>query len=411
MSTADTSHRILLAVTGLSPQVVTETLYALARSRPSPWIPREIHLITTSEGAERARLSLLSEEPGWFQRLCRDHELSGINFSEENIHVLSDELGNPLEDIRTPADNSRAADFICEMVRRFTSGADTELHVSIAGGRKTLGYYLGYALSLFGRPQDQLSHVLVSEPFESCWDFFYPTPYSRVIETHDRSLADTQDAQVTLANIPFVSLRHGLDRRLLDGTSSFSAVVEAARKALEPPEIIIEMSSRRICAGGEWLALPPTQLALLVLFARRARQEKPPLPAPPKDAPDRGWARLFLREYDAIGHQLDDRERTHRALKNGMDGDYFSTLKSSLHRSLRRGLGTTAERYLIDDGGTRPGKYRLKLAPEHIRIIAGTRPHKPATTDGELDKCESRIPETKRTSGDSHTTRAPVRRS
>ncbi|PJA57556.1 MAG: TIGR02584 family CRISPR-associated protein, partial [Rhodocyclales bacterium CG_4_9_14_3_um_filter_68_10] len=53
-------RRILLAATGLSPQVVTETLYALTQRRAPAFVPTEIHLVTTAEGAERARLTLLS---------------------------------------------------------------------------------------------------------------------------------------------------------------------------------------------------------------------------------------------------------------------------------------------------------------------------------------------------------------
>ncbi len=41
-------RRILLAVTGLTPQVVTETLYALACRPQTPWVPDEIHLVTTA---------------------------------------------------------------------------------------------------------------------------------------------------------------------------------------------------------------------------------------------------------------------------------------------------------------------------------------------------------------------------
>ena len=44
-----------------------------------------------------------------------------------------------------------------------------------------MGFYLGYALSLYSRAQDRLSHVLVNSPFESHSEFFYPTPESRVI--------------------------------------------------------------------------------------------------------------------------------------------------------------------------------------------------------------------------------------
>lgn len=170
MQSNDYPKRILLAVTGLSPQIVTETLYTLATAISAPFIPTEIHLITTVEGAERARLALLSDEPGWFHRLCRDYRLPAIQFNETHIHILEDAAGKPLADIRSPEDNERAANFITEQVRKFTADPESSLHVSIAGGRKTMGYYLGYALSLYGREQDRLSHVLVSEPFESCWD-------------------------------------------------------------------------------------------------------------------------------------------------------------------------------------------------------------------------------------------------
>ena len=57
MASAPSPHRILLAVTGLTPQIVTETLYALACREADPWVPHEIHLITTATGAESARLN------------------------------------------------------------------------------------------------------------------------------------------------------------------------------------------------------------------------------------------------------------------------------------------------------------------------------------------------------------------
>ena len=169
-------RRILLAVTGLSPQIVTETLHALAIGHDDPFVPTEVHLITTAEGAERARLALLSDKPGWFHRLRKDFGLPEIAFDGGHIHILRDASGQPMADIRSPADNLACADFITEKVRELSADPHSALHVSIAGGRKTMGFFLGYALSLFGRPQDRLSHVLVSEPFENSWAFFSPRP-------------------------------------------------------------------------------------------------------------------------------------------------------------------------------------------------------------------------------------------
>lgn len=136
-------RRVLLAVTGLSPQVVTETLFALSVEHDPAFIPTEIHLLTTTEGAERARLSLLTPEPGWFQRLIRDYGLPPIEFGLEHIHILHDDTGRQLDDIRSLADNAIAADAVTEHVRNLTADPDSALHVSIAGGRKTMSYLPG----------------------------------------------------------------------------------------------------------------------------------------------------------------------------------------------------------------------------------------------------------------------------
>lgn len=176
--------RLLVLIAGLTPQVVTETLYALATQSES-FIPTQIHLVTTQPGAERIRKLLLGNSPGHFSRLSKELELPPISFSAENIHVLRNSEGEPLLDIRTPEDNACVADQIMQLMRNWTEDPQAALHVSLAGGRKTMTYYLGTALSLFGRAQDRLSHVLVDERFENHRDFFFPTRESQVIYDRD----------------------------------------------------------------------------------------------------------------------------------------------------------------------------------------------------------------------------------
>ena len=362
-------RRILLAVTGLSPQIVTETLHALAIGHDDPFVPTEVHLITTAEGAERARLALLSDKPGWFHRLRKDFGLPEIAFDGGHIHILRDASGQPMADIRSPADNLACADFITEKVRELSADPHSALHVSIAGGRKTMGFFLGYALSLFGRPQDRLSHVLVSEPFENTWAFFYPTPYENVIETADKKLADARDARVSLAEIPFVSLRHGLPSGLLDGRASFNATVDAARATLGPARLEIDLGSREVRAAGRSFRLPPAELAILAVFARRALAGEPALPAPPKDVPDMAWAARYLRELRAIVGPMRDMSSAEHALRGGMDGSYFSSRLSKLRSALDKHLGPAASTYWIDDGGNRPHRYRLALEAKAVELL------------------------------------------
>lgn len=357
-------RRILLAVAGLTPQILTETLYALAVEREPPFIPTEIHLITTSEGAKRARLSLLSDDPGWLARLRQDYDLPEIRFGIEHIAVLHDAEGEPMTDIRSPEDNLRMANLITARVRELTDDPQSALHVSIAGGRKTMGYYVGYALSLFGRPQDRLSHVLADEPFEASWEFFYPTPYHRVIATRDNKLVDTREAQVTLAEIPFVRLRDGLPKRLQRGTAEFAEIIAAAQRAQDAPEVRIDLSRRRIRVAGEILELKPRELAFYSLMARRRLHDMPPA----RWTTD-GMAEQYLSEYRQIHVEASgDYERTETILDNGMTKEFFDEAKSRTNTALEESLGPTlAKPYQIQATGRRPETvFGLKLETEAI---------------------------------------------
>jgi CRISPR-associated protein (TIGR02584 family) len=373
----DPSHfprRILLAVTGLSPQVVTETLFALATRERDPWIPTEIHLITTTEGAERARLSLLHPKSGWFLRLCRDYGLPSIRFGADLIHELRAADGMPLTDIRTLEDNTAAADAITEQVRSLTADPHAALHVSIAGGRKTMGFYLGYALSLYGRPQDRLSHVLVSAPYESHPQFFYPTPESDVIHTPppDSRPYDTRDARVTLAEIPFVRVRDGLPQRLIEGAASFSATVEAAQRALAPARLNVDLNRGCIHAGGETIALQPASLAFYAMLARRRVEGLDGV-----RWTDDGIAEAYLAAYREIDGDLSSGlERAAKALSEGMTKDYFDQRKSRVNSAIEKALGPQlAAAYLIHPDGARPQtRFGLTLDAGAIGFSSPNRP-------------------------------------
>jgi len=361
-------RRILLVSTGLTPQVVTETLYGLAVATDPPWLPTEVHLVTTREGAERARLTLLSHDPGWFHRLCDQYALGEIRFDEGSIHTIGGDRG--VGDLRTPEDNEVAADTITEQVRLLTADPESALHLSLAGGRKTMGFYAGYALSLFGRPQDRLSHVLVSDPFESHPEFYYPPPAPRVIYTPDGRPVDAAEARVLLAEIPFVRLRHGLPEPLLAGRATFSATVAAAQAAVGPPSLTFNLADRQVVVAGRAIPLPPAELAFYLWFAWRRTAGKPPLSCPSDGAPEEAYATEFLVAYNNLHDPLADTERTERALRDGMDKGYFLQRRSRLHRHLNRALGPLAEPYRIHALGRRPDtRYGLTLQPEAIGFV------------------------------------------
>ena len=367
--------RVLVAVTGLSPQIVTETLFALAVNPDPPQRllePTQVRLITTEEGARRARCSLLHPERGWFHRLCSDYDLPEIEFAPEHVIVLRDAAGQPLDDIRSKEDNKRAADAITAVVRELSRDDRSALHVSIAGGRKTMGFYLGYALSLYGRAQDRLSHVLVNAPYESHPDFFYPPPKSHLIQAQDGRSYDARDARVTLADIPFVRLREALGRDLLAGSASFSAVVEEAQRAVPPVELVLDPETGTVTAGGETMQLKPSRFALYWMLAERAVRGRPAA-----HWSEDGFMKKLLDYYGRVEDPYSrDHERVVRAYQRRNPRDIVAPAKSHINKELRERLGERrAAPYLIHSldtiSGSRKKRFGLRLQPSTIRIRPG----------------------------------------
>ena len=323
--------------------------------------------------AENERLNLLSGKPGWFHRLCEEYGLPPIRFDAESIHVIQDRDGRPLEDLRTQCDNDAAADAMTELVRQLTADPETALHVSIAGGRKTMGYYLGYALSLFGRRQDVLSHVLVSTPFESHPDFYYPSRSERIIHTfgpNPRPL-DCRNAEVRLARIPFVRLRDGLPATLRQGDCSFSETVQLANRILDPQLLELDVGACTARADGQPIRIGKTAFAVLLWLAERAKEGLPPIDWSWPDAADE-----FLQHAQRIMNPMSGEfERLERSLEWRRPAavklvQYFEPHKTRINGAIRDALGPrSAARYsIVRNDGEGGYTVHLPLEPKQIKV-------------------------------------------
>ena len=359
------TKRILVAVSGLSPQILTETLYGLAVKQD--FIPTEIHLITTAEGAHRASLNLLHQEKGQFHNLCNEYALPSIEFTENNIHIIEDANNNKLDDIRTPEENEAAADFITNKIKELTQDEDSAVHVSIAGGRKTMGYYLGYALSLFGRSQDRLSHVLISEGYEGHPEFYYPTLKSCVIHTRDNRPLDTSKAEITLAEIPFIRMRQDIPKKLLQGKVGFSKTINLARKAELTPELIIDLANKSISANGEIFSMPPIAIAFYSWLLKQTVKSQSAIEKPHDTDGNMQYAEDFLIDYRVVIGEMGS-ELTEDALKKGMEGGFFAEKITRINKTLKDNLGERlAERYKINSSRNQSMMfYATKLLPEQV---------------------------------------------
>lgn len=251
---------VLFAVTGMSPAVLTETVWALARETPAV-IPNRVVVLTTKVGAAQIGSELLAPRPE-FQHasvwetlrtsLLPDKRRPAglLRFGDTPDDIRPFTMADPntgrsrvLEDIRTPEENAAAADTLLEHLRAFTENPDVRVIASIAGGRKTMGALLYAAMTLLGRDDDRLTHVLVNEPFDDPRlqpRFYFPTQPTATLRTADGRNVSARQAHISLADLPFVPIRNRFED-IAEMPGRFTALVhkysrelrrEAARKAL-----------------------------------------------------------------------------------------------------------------------------------------------------------------------------------
>jgi len=267
---------ILISVAGLTPQVITETIYYLTQLRSPPVAISEIFILTTSLGKEKILSSLLGRRHGKYFALLRDYSIapSTIQFDASHILVLKDAQGNELQDIRTRSDNEAVADQILAFVREKAVDPNCSLHCSLAGGRKTMGLYLGFALQFYGRPDDVLSHVLIHPPqLEMDRDFFYPPPENRPYQLKDGSILKAEEIRVELAEIPVLLLKDKIPLLQEKRDLGYSELVRLTQEEFKlfhtPAPLIINPTSRSLCIGEISLSLTYLQFALYLFLARR----------------------------------------------------------------------------------------------------------------------------------------------
>lgn len=268
-------QHVLLAVSGMTPQIITETLYGIYRQDPTK-VPQRIEVITTKDGCKRLIDNLFGQDNP-LEQLIKDYQLPNIRFTEEDIKVPKGDNDEPLNDIKSERDQEIITDFITNHVRQLSQDPNIIIHASLAGGRKTMGFALGYAMSLFGRPEDSLSHVLVSEPYESIPDFYYPTPNTVMRADRDKkSQHDLSKAQVMLAKIPLVLMREEMPTSLINEPSlSYTDTVARINRAnllsTESATVELDFATMSICCDDITIALKADCFAFYSWLAQDSR--------------------------------------------------------------------------------------------------------------------------------------------
>jgi len=261
---------IFIFVAGAVPQVITETIYALSQKKPAVYAD-EIFIITTSVGKKIIFESLIEKKI--LESLVTEYKLPPVYLSAESFIVPKNDQGREIDDIKMSEDNEIIGDLITSFIREKTKDQASRLHCSLAGGRKTMSFYLGAALQLFGRPWDRLYHVIVDPEFESSPDFFYKPKRNRLIMVKDKDgrirHLSTRNATIYLAELPFIRLSQKLR---LQGASFRELVAEGQREidlATVQPELIVNLKERSIKIGEKIIYLQPMLLFIYVAFLEK----------------------------------------------------------------------------------------------------------------------------------------------
>ena len=256
-------RQTLLALLGRTPQVLTETLYALCVENNVPI--EEVWAISTEEGRQAAMAHLLRQPDGLFYQLRKDYpqRCGQVRFSTEQILVAQDGL-LPLADIRNRQDSENFLELILRVLWEKTSDPNTAMHCSLAGGRKTMSTYMALVMQMLGREQDKLYHVLLTpQEAEHHEEFYYPAPQTQVLKLANGREFDSAKVKVELVEIPFVRLRERLPIELLDRRASFAELLQwtQAEIAALPRAPVLQLvpKSRLLRIGGTEIALPPIE--------------------------------------------------------------------------------------------------------------------------------------------------------
>ena len=285
------THDILLAVTGDSPAIVTETIWRLATQDDNPFVPHEVVAVTTTRGKSAIEKQLFSPAPSaggstvW-HALSQALAACGLPVEgrlQLRIRLIEQTSPRPgpvreLEDIRDRKENEAAADSILRVAQEVCIPERNRVVASIAGGRKTVGALLYAVMSLVGKEQDRVTHVLVSPPYDRTLEpmFYFPAqPVQELRDGHGNvHRAQDANAKLDLADVPFVVLRRRFGD-LAKREPTFMALVRRHNSLSGAPgaDITLDVARGLLEVDGAQLSLAPHH-TLQIEFLLRLAQAK-----------------------------------------------------------------------------------------------------------------------------------------
>ena len=237
-------HKILIATMGSSPAVLTETIWCLAHAKKTI-VPDEIVVLAAKNSAEKVKRDLLEGDCSVWSRLLDALKKDKIKiggkllFGPMSIHVIPDAKMGEMWDLRSADDNLLAADFMMKEIRKYSESPDVEIVASIAGGRKTMSALLLSCMSLLGRDEDKVVHVLMPEELEGGAEppFYFPQKGMVHVSRKSGKKHKGESLHSELFEVPFVRMRGWYQEKFKTNPPTYLSLVNKVQKAAPPAAV------------------------------------------------------------------------------------------------------------------------------------------------------------------------------
>ncbi len=316
---------ILLAISGLTPQIVTETIFALYKKYDI--VIDEIFIVTTKRGLEvlkgndKAPNTPKTPFASQVKKLSRHLQIETPKFSLNKNVFIANEESLDIYDIKTDEHNILFPNKVAEMLSKLSNLENSSIHASLSGGRKSMSAHLALVFSLFARNQDKLYHVITEEKFE--FQNFFPI-------THEEEKA------LTIAEIPFVRLR-SLNAPLLKEFKSYSDLVEKAQTRLslitDASTILVDLSSKKITYKEKSVELTPMQISLYFRFCEAKFTGKNSFDI--QELQDLAFAEKIKNIMEEYYNQYYDKNAKNHWTTTGLEDTLFRSLRSKINTKLK----------------------------------------------------------------------------
>lgn len=372
---------ILISLVGRTPQILTESLYALMVGLKIPL--SEIWVLTTEEGQQTILTHLLNANSGKFHQFCHDWQIdpSKIKFDAENI-LMAQDFNNVVSNVEKC---EPLVNLMLKLIKRLTQDSSNILHCSLAGGRKTMSVYFAFALQFFGRQQDKLYHLLTQPPeFQNHPEFYYIPPQPKMLEIGNGKQLSTEQATIELVEVPYVRLRNKMEYLFGNRDLSFEEMVRITQSELEQmPDLlplVVDVQRKQLIIGDKKVLLSPIEMAFYRYYAERSKVRRVDIPVKEYERyfekaegewfPNRSLEKVLLYYRELISAMAV--ERFLQTLEKGYFSfnracQYFSRIKRKIQSSM--GDDELAEYYIISAVGRYRKCYGIKLDRSKIVIV------------------------------------------